>query len=176
MFAIAEEMDGGDLVDQRLVPIGPQDTITEVLPRVTHVYLDMLEKDLPVILKGNAKFTQQDHSKATFTCKRTLVDNKICWSDSSQTIFNLIRGVTHPYPGAYSFLKTQKLIIWSAELIPNPRKYIGRIPGRVIEVRPDLGVLVLTGDGVLLIKTVQLESEPEICAAEVINSISMTLE
>ncbi len=176
LFAIAEEMDAGDLIDQTTVGIGPQETITEVMPRVTQVYLDMLEKDLPSLMKGKAPSNPQDHSKATFTCKRTIFDNKIHWGDPSQRILNLIRGVTHPYPGAYTFLKNQKFTIWSAEMIDHPHVYVGRVPGRVIEVKPDLGTVVLTSDGAILIKTIQLESEPETCASEILNSISMTLE
>ncbi len=176
LFAIADEMDAGDIIDQKAVSISTDETITELMPRVTKAYLEMLEKDLPILLAGNAKSHVQDHAKATFTCKRTLFDNKIRWTESSRNIFNLIRGVTHPYPGAYTFLKNQRLTIWSAELITHPHSYIGRIPGRVIETKPEIGSVVLTGDGALLLKTVQLEGEPETCAAEILNSIAMTLE
>jgi methionyl-tRNA formyltransferase len=176
LFSITDEVDAGDIIDQQLIPITRTETITDLVPRVTKTYLDILEKNLPRLLKGDPKGSPQDNSKATFTCKRTLLDNRIKWSDPSQKIFNLIRGVTHPYPGAYSFLNNKKITVWSAELITNLRNYIGRIPGRIVEIKKNLGALILTGDGSILVKTIQLEGEQEICAAESLNSISMTLE
>ena len=176
LFKIAEEIDSGDLVDQKKISIGPNEMIDSVMKKVTQGYVDILEGNLPKILAKNLKLHPQDQSKATFTCKRLLGDNKIQWNHSSKAIFNLIRGVSHPYPGAYCFLQGKKLTIWSAEISQKPKEFVGSIPGRVVEIIKDKGIVVLTGDGSLLVKTVQLENRNETCSAELISNLSTTLE
>jgi methionyl-tRNA formyltransferase len=173
LFEIAGEVDAGDIIDQEIVPIGPMDTISHVTERVTEAYLGVFTRSLPGLLNGTAPRFPQDHSQATYTCKRTLEDNEIHWELSTAEIFNLIRAVSHPYPGAYSYLAGEKMRVWSAERVEIP-VYVGRVPGRVIQVRQGEGVLVLTGDGALLLKEVQMETGEVTCAAEVMKSLSLT--
>ena len=52
--------------------------------------------------------------KETFFAKRTPNDGKINLSDSIQSIYNLIRGVTKPFPGAFLYKNKSKVIIWEA--------------------------------------------------------------
>lgn len=174
LFEIADEVDSGDIVGQEAVPIGPDETISEVTERVTQTYLKLFDRHLPGLLDGSAPRTPQDHSLATYTCKRVLEDNQIDWEASTRDIYNLIRGVSHPYPGAYTYLSGEKLHVWSAEHIDFPA-YIGRIPGRVVGIQAEGGVVVLTGDGALVLKTVQAENAEIQPAAEVITRLSQTL-
>jgi methionyl-tRNA formyltransferase len=176
LFKIAEEIDSGDIITQKKIPIGPDEMIDSVMEKVTQGYLEILDAQFPNILQGKVKAYPQDQTKATFTCKRLTTDNKIQWHQSSTEIFNLIRGVSHPYPGAYCQFQGSKLTVWSAERIQNPKKYVGNIPGRVVEIIKNKGIIVLTGDASLLIKTVQLENQNETCSANLISSLSCTLE
>lgn len=175
LFEMAEGMDAGDIVDQERVPIGPDETIAVVLERVTETYLHLLEKNLSRLLDGTASRRPQDPSRATFTCRRVPGDNAIDWRGSTASIFNLIRAVTAPYPGAFTLLGGKKLTVWAATRVSPRPDYVGRVPGRVVEVRPGVGSVVLTGDGALLLTKVQTEGGPEVCAAEVLNNLSLTL-
>lgn len=175
IFKIAAGVDTGDIVDQQTVSIGPDETIAEVIERVTETYLSLLERNWDNLCAGSVQLSPQDHTQTTYTCKRLPEDNQIDWGKSSKDIFNLIRAVTKPYPGAFTYLSGQKLYIWSAQLIQNESRYIGRIPGRVIEVLPDIGSIVLTGSGALLVKDVQLEDKSVVCASRLLNRLSQTL-
>lgn len=175
LFRIAEEVDSGDIVDQVAVDIGRDDTIAAVMDKVTEAYLSLLEANLFTLLEGKARLIPQDQSKATFTCKRTPEDNRIHWQANTLDIYNLIRACTKPYPGAFAYLGTQKVKVWSSKLILD-RTYVGRIPGRVAEIHPDQGVAIMTGDGVILLQSIQLEDGDIITADHVINSLTMTLE
>ena len=175
LFKIAEEVDAGDIVDQITVPIGPEDTIADVMDQLTQAYLDLLVKNINGLANGSIKLRPQDHSRATYTCKRLPADNKINWSLSCESIYNLIRAVSLPYPGAYTYFSGRKLQVWIAERVANIHKYVGKIPGRICEVRPGEGSLVLAGDGALLLKKVQLEDGEIICASDLLNSLSHTL-
>jgi methionyl-tRNA formyltransferase len=175
LFEIAEEVDHGDIIDQEPVPIDPDNTIAEVLEKVTETYLRILERSLPGLLNGTLVSVPQNHAEATFTCKRLPEDNEISWHAPTKKIYDLIRAVTFPYPGAFTYLDGKILRIWTAERIKNPKPYVGWVVGRVIEIVPDKGAVVLTGDGALLITEVSTEDAERVCASEVLRSISQTL-
>lgn len=175
LFEIAEGVDSGAIVAQSSVPIGDNDTIAEVMERVTETYLALLEAQLPALLSGSAPRQGQNERQATYTCKRLPEDNRISWEHSSRVIHNLIRAVTTPYPGAWTTLDGRRLTIWSASKLDGFPPYVGRIPGRVVEIRRGEGVVVLTGDGAVLVRQVQRENETAVPAWEVLNSLSQTL-
>jgi methionyl-tRNA formyltransferase len=175
LFEIAEEVDAGDIVDQERVSIGPDDTIAVVMERVTQTYLDLLERNLDNLINGTAPRYPQDHSRATYTCKRLPEDNQINWAASTEDTYNLIRAVSAPYPGAYTHLSGRKIYIWSARRVGNVNRYVGRVSGRVVEVRAGEGSVVLTGDEVLLLTQVQMGGGEIVCAIDVLNSLAQTL-
>ena len=174
LFEIGEAVDSGDLIDQAKVPFGPDETIGAVMEKVTAAYLTLLERNIQPLLEGTAPRRPQDHARATYTCKRVPADNRIDWRAPAGAIYNLIRATTHPYPGAYTSLSGRVLRVWSARRDPGPR-YAGLVPGRVVSVVPGTGSWVLAADGPLLLTRVQLEEGPELCAAEVLNSLNQTL-
>ena len=175
LFEIAEGVDNGPIIAQRRIPIGPDDSIADVLPRVTDAYLDVLTEHLPALLAGTAPRMAQDHTQATYTCRRLPEDNRMDWSRPAAEIHNLIRAVTAPYPGAYTTLGGKPLRVWSAWRMPEYSRFVGVVPGRVVEILPGVGSVVLTGNGTLLVKDVQLADGPRQNAADVLNRLSHTL-
>lgn len=175
MFYLEEDVDSGDVIAQEELTIAPEETIADLTEKITRVYLRLLENNINALKSGQAPRYPQDQSRASYTCKRLPEDNLISWQQKTSQIHNLIRAVTHPYPGAYTFYRGSKMTIWSAQPNPVTRRYVGSVPGRVIEVRSGEGVVVLTGDGTLLVQTVQLEDEMEVCAADIIKSITAKL-
>ncbi|MCY4018846.1 MAG: methionyl-tRNA formyltransferase [Chloroflexi bacterium] len=175
LFEAVEDVDAGDIVDQRPVAIGDCDFVADVLKRVTSAYLDIVRDNFSSLLSGNFEKRPQNHEEATYTCKWTPEDGLIDWNDTSRAVFDLIRATSQPYPGAFTYLNNRKLMIWSAELPASPRQYVSSAPGRVVEIRHNVGSLVLTGEGCILLKTVQFEGEPVINASEALNSLSQTL-
>ena len=179
LFHMESDVDSGDIVAQRTVEIGEHDYASDVMDRCIVELKDILNETWEDFSKGNVARIPQDHSKATFTCARNPEDGEINWSDSTKTIYNLIRGVSKPFPGAFTYLKGHKLTIWTAELV-EVGKYVGRIPGKVIQLHKGKGVVVLTGDGALLIKNVMLEAESlnpdeDVTADTYIKSVRLTL-
>jgi methionyl-tRNA formyltransferase len=175
LFHMAEAVDSGDVVDQIKVEVGPDDGISDVMDRVTAAYIDLLDRNLPRILKGGVPRHPQDESRATYTCRRLPMDNQIDWTSSTRRILDLVRAVTHPYPGAFTTCGGRKVIVWEAAPVSNAKRYVGSVPGRVVAIESGSGVVVLTGDGQLLVKRVQLENETEMCASDLIRSLSCTL-
>jgi methionyl-tRNA formyltransferase len=175
LFEMSEEMDAGRIVDQQRVPIGADETIADVLRRVTGVYLEVLQRNFAALRDGNAAARVQDHSRATYTCRRTTDDNRIDWTLPAQRVYNLIRGVTAPYPGAFTLLAGERLRVWGARRVRCARRYVGHVPGRVVEILPGEGAVVLAGDGPLLLTHVQRDAGEVVCAADVLDRLTLTL-
>jgi len=175
LFRMAEAVDAGDIVDQLTIPISSDAVVAEIMDLVTNAYNALVERNLDRILLGEAPRRPQDHTAASYTCKRTLEDNRIDWRQPTKAIHNLIRAVSQPYPGTFTTLNGARLTIWSAVPVKDPRTYVGRVPGRVVQVVPGQGVVVLTGDGELLVKMIQLEGREPQCASEILRSLSMQL-
>jgi len=84
-------------------------------------------------------------------------DGRIDWSKSAVEIYNLIRGVTHPYPGAFTELNGKKVVIWSACPVEGSGE-----PGQVVSQNP---LCIGTGSGLLELRRVQFDGELETEAA-----------
>ena len=175
LFEIAEGVDEGLIVAQHRVEIGQQDSIATVMENVTEAYLHLLELHLPSLLEQSAPRIVQDHLQATYTVKRMPQDNRIDWRAPTRQTYDLIRAVTKPYPGAFTYLADRLVRVWSADYVPDEKQYAGIIPGRVAEVRAGIGTVVLTGDGSLLLRKVQVDDGEVACAADVLNHLSDTL-
>ncbi|HXM78106.1 MAG TPA: formyltransferase [Thermoanaerobaculia bacterium] len=112
LHVMTERADAGDIVDQEAVPIGPDDTALEVQRRVTEAAVRILARRLPDLEAGKARRIPQNESLATKFGRRTPEDGRIDWSRSAKQVHDLVRAVTHPYPGAFTDVFGGKTYIW----------------------------------------------------------------
>ena len=176
MFYAAADVDAGDIIEQRERSITDEDDAGTIDAWLNANVEEMLKQNLSRLADGTAARTPQDHEQATYTIWRSPEDGRIDWRRPAREIWNLVRGLTRPYPGAFTVLGGRKLIVWSAELETNPRRYVGSVPGKVERIFPGLGVNVLTGDGTLRLKQVQFENDEPRNAAEVITRLKTKFE
>jgi methionyl-tRNA formyltransferase len=138
--------DAGAVVDQEGVDIGPRDTAEQAFRKVLPCARRVLARQIDALLAGTAKETPQDEGQATYFGGRRPEDGRIDWSKSSVDIFNLIRAVTDPYPGAFIDVGTSRLMVWWGESdSPAAAGKRGR-PGEILSVAP---LIVATADGAL---------------------------
>ena len=161
---MVKRADAGDIVDQEAVPIGPEDTAFDVFNKVTVAARNVLERRLDAIKAGTAPRTKQDDSQATTFGGRKPEDGRIDWTESSERIYNLIRAVTHPFPGAFTEVNGTRLFIWEAKPLG---RGVGR-PGTVLSIEP---LRVATGSGSLEITRYQWEGDHEEAAADVTHGL-----
>ncbi|MBB5190026.1 methionyl-tRNA formyltransferase [Silvimonas terrae] len=109
--------DNGPLVAQQAVPILPDDTAEEVFVKVTVAAEQCLYNALPGLLDGTAVFTQQDLSQGGYFGGRKAEDGRIDWQQSATQVHNLVRAVTHPYPGAFTDTPHGRLILWRTRVV-----------------------------------------------------------
>ncbi|MBI3392098.1 MAG: formyltransferase [Nitrospirae bacterium] len=146
--------DAGDIVDQEPVPIGPDETARDVFEKVTRAARRVLERRIDALKTGIAPRRPQDESQATAFGRRRPEDGRIDWTRSAQSIYNLIRAVTHPYPGAFTHAGGRKVAIWWARPLPGG----GGRPGEVLSTDR---LRVAAGSGSLEIVKMQRDGANE---------------
>lgn len=159
---VNEGIDTGDIILQRTLPILWTDGYGDLLERVVAVFPDFVAETVSLIANGEVERQPQSHLLGTYFPKRQNGDEWLDWSDSSRNLYNKIRAITHPGPGARTLLDGQVVTVWRAFYDPAWPNYIAT-PGQVVGRRANEGVVVKTGDSTLLLQEVQLEkSKPRI--------------
>ena len=111
-----DKPDAGDIVGQKAVIIDQLDTAKTLYDKLCGAAKELLDEVLPLIKKGNIPRQKQDLKKGSYYGGRRPEDGRIDWKKSADEIYNLIRGVTQPYPGAFAFLDNdEKVVIWWAQ-------------------------------------------------------------
>jgi methionyl-tRNA formyltransferase len=158
---MVEKPDAGDIVDQEKVPIAFTDTSFDVFNKVTDAAATVIRRTWPRLLAGTAPRIPMDLQAGNYCGGRKPADGLIDWTKPAAQIYNLIRGVTHPYPGAFTFLDGKQVIIWQAW----PTEGSGEA-GKIVATEP---LRVGTGDGLLEIRTLQLDGGRETTADTLMN-------
>lgn len=139
--------DAGDIVDQEAVPILFEDDALSVSYNVRDAALRILKRQLPKLLSGTTQAKPQDASLATVFGGRTPEDGRIDWSQSALSIYNLVRAVTRPFPGAFTDRGNERLYIWKAKPLPEPKTPSSPAePGALLSTHP---LIFQTGNGAL---------------------------
>jgi methionyl-tRNA formyltransferase len=146
LHRMVKKADAGAVVDQEGVALGPRDTAEQAFRKVLPCARAVLARQMDALLAGAARETPQDETQATYFGGRTPDDGRIDWTKTSAQIFNLVRAVTEPYPGAFAEVEGSRLMLWWAEPdSPAARGHRGR-PGEILSVNP---LIIATGDGAL---------------------------
>ncbi len=167
---VSEDLDAGDIILQRVVPIAREDTTATLEPRLAQEGAALLAEALRLLETGQAARHAQDPSRVTFAPKLTVAEAAIRWSDPAQKIVNLVRALD-PWPVAYTLHNGAALKVWRAvaadsEVDSDKRATPGRAaPGTVLAAGPDAFV-VASGAGAVKILEVQPASGRRMTAAE----------
>jgi methionyl-tRNA formyltransferase len=149
---MVKRADAGDIVDQERVAIGIEDTAQDVFGKCVKAARLVLERQLDALTSGTAPRQPQDESQATTFGGRKPEDGRIDWTASAEKIYNLVRAVTQPYPGAFTETNGKKLFIWWAKPVAGQQG----TPGQVVSIDP---LIVTTGAGGLEIINYEWEDE-----------------
>jgi methionyl-tRNA formyltransferase len=152
--------DQGDIVAQTAIPITPEDTAFTLFAKMTAAAGPLFRETYPRLRSGQADRLVQDHAQASYFGGRRPADGKIDWRQPATAVYNLMRAVTHPYPGAFTDLAGRKLYIWNGRALA-AASAAPDAPGRITAAIPGEGLLVATGDDHFLITQAQWEGEPE---------------
>lgn len=151
LFKYKAGVDDGDVLDTQVFDLNQHDTAQTAHYKNTLSMINLIHKNLKDLLSGRAKLKPQMNIQPTYYPKRTESDGCIFWDKDTVETYNLIRAVTRPFPGAFSFYQNNKIKIWSSKPF-DTRLFDPYIkPGRILHVFNNGDFVVKTGDGSLLV-------------------------
>jgi methionyl-tRNA formyltransferase len=106
LHVMAEKPDAGDIVAQQAVPIGSDDTAGEVFAKVTAAAAETLKDVLPRLRQGDVPRRPNNLAEGSYFGGRKPEDGRIHWDQTAAQVYNLIRAVAPPYPGAFCDVET----------------------------------------------------------------------
>jgi len=154
LFEIVDpSADSGPIIGRREVDVAHDETATTLYDKLLEAHVELIREHVPQIAAGTAPREPQDLKRASAWPKRTPADGIIDWYTRAPYLGDWVRAQTRPYPGAFTYLGDEKLVVWRArpvELEP------GDPAGTVVEVRPE-GAVVACGEGGLLLEDIESE-------------------
>lgn len=141
--------DEGEIISQKIVPISYYDTAFTMQNKLVEVAKNQLTQIVEYLIKGNLPLKKQDINKGNTWRKRCKEDGKIDWRMSSYSIYNLVRALTNPYPGAYTLVNGKEVNIWKVEEVEFKEKNVE--PGKILKILSDGTVIVKTGENAVRI-------------------------
>lgn len=152
LHKMVKSPDAGDIVAQQVVPIADADTALTLHTKLREAATNLLKDILPAMKANNFSLKPQDESVASYFGRRTPADGEIHWNKSVREVYNLVRAVTQPYPGAFSFAGDRKLLVWQSKILPAQANK--QVPGTIVSINP---LQVTCADGLLEIVSGQSE-------------------
>jgi methionyl-tRNA formyltransferase len=151
---MVEKPDAGDIVAQKEVAIEFDDDVLSVYRKLVNAAGDLMREILPKIQGGTFTRSAQMGPSSYFGGRKP-EDGRIDWNQDAVAIYNLTRAVTHPYPGAFTYLDGRKLFIWKAYPVESSADAPA---GTILSEDP---LLVRAASGALKLISVQIEGESE---------------
>ncbi len=143
--------DSGAIVGQVAVDIATDETATTLFAKLTVAHVEVIRECFPKLLSRGAPRIAQDPLRASSWPKRAPADGIVDWETRAAYLDAWVRAQTRPYPGAFTYLGDEKVVIWKAR----PVELDTSAPaGTIVDTRPE-GAVVACGDGALLLEDVE---------------------
>ncbi|WP_250472252.1 formyltransferase [Caballeronia sp. GAFFF1] len=130
LHEMAEKPDAGAILAQTPVPILPDDTAAQVFDKTVVAAEQTLWRVLPALLAGEAPHLPNDLAAGSYYGGRKPEDGRIDWTQPGERVYNLIRAVAPPYPGAFTDIGEHRFVVARARLVP-PTGAPGMPPARL---------------------------------------------
>jgi methionyl-tRNA formyltransferase len=152
-------MDTGDLLLSTEVPVMEDDTAGTLHDRLLEPGAALVVETLKAMKESRIHPTPQNHGQATYTSTLSKEDGRLDWRHTAQSLGRQVRAM-NPWPGAFCHLSGEVVKIWSASPVVGSGE-----PGRVVRITGE-GVLIGTGEDLLLVTQVQAPSRKRVGASE----------
>jgi len=163
-------LDTGDILMQREIPIGAEDTAETLGPKLASIGADLMVETLRGLENGQIRATPQDHSQATLAPILKKEDGRMDFARTANDLFNRLRGF-QPWPGAFTIFKGKTLQVHRAQ----PWQHAAKLTPGEVAVE---GTRLFVGcgkdkdkdaDTTLELIEIQLEGKRRMTAQEFIN-------
>jgi methionyl-tRNA formyltransferase len=119
LFWLEDAADRGDIIDQSRIPISPYDTCASIYGKVGASTARMILDALPTLLAGGRPGRRQPAALGPDLPARRPEDGLVHWNQPARAIYDAVRALTRPYPGAFSWLDGRRYRIWNAAVLPD---------------------------------------------------------
>lgn len=154
IIQVDEGIDTGDILAAREIPIGPNDTIAHLHAHANAVFRELIVDVIGSLERRDLVRRKQDGGRATYWHQRNEADGRIHWHhQTARNIHNLVRALTHPYPGSYCHWADRVVRIFSTEI---PEEQIQGVAGRVCWIQKR-GPYVVCADRAVLLTDYTIE-------------------
>ncbi|MEW9906143.1 MAG: bifunctional UDP-4-amino-4-deoxy-L-arabinose formyltransferase/UDP-glucuronic acid oxidase ArnA [Candidatus Symbiodolus clandestinus] len=167
LHRMVERPDAGAIVAQRTVAIAAEDTALTLQRKMNRAAQTLLADTLPSFLQGIPPLRPQDEQKASYYGARTATDGLVDWRQPATAIANLVRAVTQPYPGAFTWLGERCLTIWQATATTEPSH---QPPGTIIATEP---LQVACGQGRLTLEMASINQGLYLHARQLVEEVGL---
>ncbi len=173
LFRFSQGMDDGVIAARFPVSVGPHETIAQILQKLENKCVAELPAVWQQLLSGAIKFEIQDEAQATYCGPRNPNDGMVNWQQTATQIHNFIRAQAPPYPGAFTMVGEQKVILLSSRVFEHP--YMGT-PGQIL-MRGHPEVTIACGQNTALIvdKVQMAQDRQHTSPRKIFNSIHLRL-
>ncbi len=168
IMEMVKEMDAGDMIARRAIPIEETDNVGTMFEKLALVGRDLLLESLPSYLAGDLKPVPQDKNQVTFSPNISPEEERIDWTKTNRQLFNQIRGM-YPWPVAHTLLNGERFKIYEA----TPVEGAGQ-PGEILAIGKK-ELIVAAGEGALSLKTVQPAGKPKMTIVDFLNGLGRQL-
>ncbi|MCY7232943.1 methionyl-tRNA formyltransferase [Streptococcus anginosus] len=168
IMEMVKEMDAGDMIARRAIPIEETDNVGTMFEKLALVGRDLLLDTLPSYLSGDIKPVPQDKNQVTFSPNISPEEERIDWTKTNRQLFNQIRGM-YPWPVAHTLLNGDRFKIYEA----TPVEGAGQ-PGEILAIGKK-ELIVAAGEGALSLKTVQPAGKPKMTIVDFLNGLGRQL-
>ena len=168
IMEMVKEMDAGDMIAHRAIPIEETDNVGTMFEKLALVGRDLLLESLPSYLAGDLKPVQQDKNQVTFSPNILPEEERIDWTKTNHQIFNQIRGM-NPWPVAHTLLNGERFKIYEA----TPVEGLGQAGEILVIGKKEL--IVATGEGALSLQTVQPAGKSKMTIIDFLNGLGRQL-
>ena len=171
---MAETMDTGDIIMTEEVVLAKDETAGTLHDKLADIGGPLLVTAMDALETGRAPRIRQNDEEATHVTMLDKTMGNMDFSKSAVQLERWIRGL-NPWPTAYTKLDSKMLKLWKAEVVPaeelTKEEKVG-MPGTILAVGKD-SFDVLTGDGALRIKELQLEGKRKMTAEEFLRGFKL---
>jgi len=164
---MVEEPDAGDIVEQMSVAIDDTDTALDLHAKLNHASGELLNSSLPALLTDTLQRKPQNHAESSYFGGRTPADGQVDWQQSGTCVRDLVRAVTRPYPGAFSYLGNRKCFLWQVKVVPGQ---VDEKPGTVLSTDP---LVINCSRDAVQVETGQSDSGPLVGGAQLAGEMNI---
>lgn len=151
LFFLDKDVDNGDIIDILEFDINEFDTCKSLYYKVAIAGRNLIQKNIVSII-SKTYTSKPQIGQSSYYPKRSPKDGLINWEEKDvYEIYNLIRGITKPYPGAFTYLGGQEFKIWKAVVFDTKLTFKKALIGQVVEVFSDNSFLINCKKGSLLV-------------------------